>query len=63
MFVAKYYREHVNMLHLIHDLVVGSSQSQVHGVHQLAEVEFGWMSAVPLYTLNITTNFGSFNCK
>lgn len=51
------------MLHLVHDLVVGSSQSQVHGVHQLAELEVGWMSAVLGITQNLTTNFGSLNRK
>ena len=63
MFVAMHCREHLNMLHLIHDLVVGSSQSQVHGVHQLAVLEVGWMSAIFLLTLNLTTNSCSFNCK
>lgn len=54
---------HVKMLYLVHDLIVGSSQSQVHGVHQLAELKVGWMSAVLLVTLNLTTNFSGLNCK
>lgn len=51
------------MLHLVHDLVVGSSQSHVHGVHQFAELEVGWMSAILLLTLNIIANFSSLNGK
>ena len=54
---------YLNMLHLVHDLVVGSSQSYIHGVHQFAEFEVGWMSAILLLTLNIIANFSSLNGK
>lgn len=62
-FAALHFRVQLNTLHLVHDLVVGSSQSHVHGVHQLAELEIGWMSAVSMVTLNLTTNFSSLNCN
>ena len=62
-FVALHFREQLNMLHLVHDLVVGSSQSYIHGVHQFAEFEVGWMSAILLLTLNIIANFSSLNGK
>lgn len=38
------------ILYLIHDLVVGSSQSQIHGVHVLGEVEFAGMLTVSWFT-------------
>lgn len=55
------YRAQFKMLHLVHDLVVGGSQGQVHGVHQLAELEGGWMSAVAIVALNLTSNFSGLN--
>lgn len=57
------YTTHVKIVHLVHDLVVGTSQSQVHGVHEFAKFEIWWMSAVLLFTLNLIANLGSFNSK
>lgn len=63
IFADLHFRVQLNRLHLVHDLVVGSSQSQVHGVHQLAELEVGWMSAVLAFTLNLIANFSSLYGK
>lgn len=52
-----------DMTYLVHDLVVGNSQGQVHGVHQLAKFEVGGMLSVLPLTLDLTANFSSFNCK
>lgn len=61
--ILRPYTTHLKILHLVHDLVVGTSQSQVHGVHQFAKLEIWWMSAVLIFTLNLTANLGSFNGK
>ena len=55
--------KYLKIRHLVHGLVIVSSQRQVHGVHQLAELVVGWMKAVLLLTQNITTNSSCLNTK
>lgn len=59
--MALHSTEQLTVLYLVHDLVVGSSQSDVHGVHQLAELVGGWVGAVLVVALNQTANFSRLN--
>lgn len=49
--------------YLVHDLVVGSGQNEVHGLHVLSEFEVAWMLTILCLTKDLASCFGFLNIQ